>query len=444
MMNAIWAGMMIVAIICGALSGNLEEVAKASTDSAKGAVTLALGLVGVMCFWLGMMQILNEGGFLKTLARWLKPVMKKLFPEIPADHPAMSMMILNISSNMLGMANAATPFGIKAMNELSKLNPIKGTATNSMALFLAINTSGLALLPTGMIAIRASLGSQAAGSIFLPTIMATSMATITAILAAKFFQKRYPLSKSDFSKIDCLKTSTQNHIEIEIEEKDSQSKLTTLSSQKRWALRFVLTVIVFSFAYAFYQNMVGLDSYGETQGVIFAFKQAINQWPLVILMGSFIMYGLFKGVNIYDALIEGGREGFSVALKIIPFLVGILVAVGMLRASGAIGYMIALLEPITSLIGLPAETLPMALLRPLSGSGAFGISSEIMTTHGPDSLIGNIVSTMQGSTETTFYVLAVYYGAIGIKNTRHTVPVCLMADAVGLLVAAWSCHLLLG
>lgn len=463
--------MIVGALVFGALRGTLPEVALASTDGAKAAIDLVIGLVGVMAFWLGLMRVLQKGGLLRSLARALMPVTTRLFPDVPADHPAMSMMILNIVSNMLGLGNAATPFGLKAMVELNKLNREQGTATNAMALFLAINTSNIALLPTGVIALRASLGSTLPGSILLPTLLATSLSTVVAIIAAKtlqnlpWFKLRSGSAALVMAPVTVAatvsatspdvggKTSAKPEPTTELadvdtsaaeqafSEADAQTEPATLLTRiVGWSLVVtVVTVLI----YALYQQAYRALPEGGVRGWGGALNTALTEWPLVLLIVGFVLYGLIRGVKVYDAVVEGGREAFDITLRFVPFLIVILVGIGMLRASGAIDLMVSALGPITAWIGMPAEALPMALLRPLSGSGAYGVAAEIMKTQGPDSLVGQIVSTMQGSTETTFYVLALYYGVVQIKNTRHTIIACLLADTAGILAAVWACRLLL-
>ncbi len=434
MLNTIWLAMVLGAVICGALTGTLDAVAKACTDSAVGAVTLALGLVGVMTFWLGLVRVLQQGGVLRGIARLLKPVMLRLFPEVPADHPAMGMMILNMTSNVLGLGNVATPFGLKAMAELETLNPHKGTASQSMVTFLAINTSGLAVLPTGMIALRASLGSTAPGAIFFTTLVSTISATVAGITAAKllgwmpWYRKAPPVALGAAAHVP----------EPQALDLPAELILTPPTGLRRAAHWLLLFTLVGAFGYA-------LQNYVDTHAVSWAvaLKEASSNWSLLILLVIFIMFGVMRGVPVYAAVVEGGREGFNVALRIIPYLVAILVGVGMLRASGGIDMMVRLMTPLTDLIGMPAEALPMALLRPLSGQGSYGVAAEIMKVHGPDSLVGQVVSTMMGSTETTFYVLALYLGAVNITRPRHTVLACLAADITGMLAAVWTCRLFL-
>lgn len=444
MLNAIWVAMLLVAVVVGAATGKLDAVAKASVDSAGAAVTLALGLVGVMAFWLGLMRVLQEGGALAALARAMRPLMTRLFPDVPADHPAMSMMIMNMASNILGLGNAATPFGLKAMLELDELNQHKGTATNAMVLFLAINTSGLAVFPTGMIALRASLGSTAPGAIFATTVLATMLSTLTAVVLAKALQGRrlFAVPSAAATPAGVLKATAAS---IDVSEAQKLAAAGGESATRRtrlvgWSLT---AVVAAALVYALHAKATTVTD-GVPLGWSVALKGAISDWPLVLLIVGFVLFGITRGVKIYDAIVEGAKEGFNVALRIIPFLVAILVAIGMLRASGAIDMLVTVVGPWSARVGVPAEALPMAFLRPLSGSGAYAVAAELMKVHGPDSMVGNIVATMQGSTETTFYVLALYFGVVGIKNSRHALVAGLGADVIGMLVASWLCLALLG
>jgi spore maturation protein SpmA len=443
MMNGIWVAMIVGALVCGALTGKLNEVARASTDSAGAAVELAIGLVGVMALFLGLMKVLHRGGLLLAMTRALRPILTWLFPGVPPDHPAMGMMILNITSNMLGLANAATPFGIKAIVELNKLNKHQGTATDAMALFLAINTSNLALIPSGIIGLRASLDAEVPGSIFPTTILATLVSTVVAIIAAKSMQRlrvfRAPAAAEPTAAGDTTDAASIDTAEAEAAIADRGAPASRLGRIVGW----VLTILVLAgFAYALHDTATTVQE-GAPVGYGNALRTAISQWPLLFIIGGILLYGVTRSVPIYDTVVEGGREGFQIAIRIIPYLVAILAAVGMLRASGGLDLAVETLSPVTNLIGMPAEVLPMALIRPLSGTGAFGVAAETMRTYGTDSLVGQIVSTMQGSTETTFYVLAVYFGAAGVSRVRHTVAACLCADITGAIAAVWACRLLL-
>ncbi|RYJ01525.1 MAG: spore maturation protein [Acetobacteraceae bacterium] len=424
--------MFSLSVVCGAINGKLDAVTAATTEAAGSAVTLALGLVGVMTLWLGLMRILNDGGLLRLLARRLQPLMVRLFPEVPVDHPAMSMMILNITSNMLGLANAATPFGLKAMMELEKLNKHKGVASDAMILFLAINTSGLAVFPTGIIAIRAALGSQAPGAIFGTTLIATTCATVVAVCATKLIASLRPYVGEG------LRRDAAFDADDSLPEVKEPPPLVPPTGWRRAANWLLVLSLVGAFIYA----AVDVARHSPA-GPVAALKGAVNGWMLLFLIAAIVLFGACRGVKVYDAIVEGGKEGFGVARRIIPYMVAMLVAVGMLRASGAIDLTVRLLDPLTSLVGMPAEALPMALLRPLSGSGALAVAADTMRTYGPDSLVGQIVSTLNGSSETTFFVMALYFGVVQVGATRWAIVPCMLADLAGALTAVWACRLLL-
>jgi spore maturation protein SpmA len=429
----------------------MEAVAKASTDSAGTAVELAIGLIGVMAFWIGAVGVLHKAGFLRILLRVLKPVLVRLFPDLPPDHPALGMMVLNMAANVLGLANAATPFGLKAMLELDKDNARPGTASDSMALFLAINTSGLAVLPTGMVGLRASLGSEIPGAIFLPSIVATMCSTAVAILVCKLLQRlrAFAPTEGDVGQRTGEIPETQS-IEAEV-----GVHVPSVRGWRRRIIGLALGVVLLSLGYAAFEVCFGTPAWASAMkaalgrdvvaglGVLAGGKSLSAHWPLPLLLSVIVFAGLFKDINVYGTLVEGAKEGFNIAVRIIPYLVAILVAIGMFRASGALDLLVGVVDPVTSRLGMPAETLPMALIRPLSGSGAFAVAAEAMKAHGPDSMIGLIVSTMQGSTETTFYVLALYCGVVGIKRVRHALWACLAADVAGMLASVWAVRLLL-
>jgi spore maturation protein SpmA len=397
----------------------LRQVTGSVLSYASTAVEIALGLIGIMALWLGVMKVAEAAGLILILAKALKPITKKLFPDVPSDHPAVGSMIMNISANMLGLSNAATPFGLKAMEELDKLNPNKGTATNAMCTFLAINTAGITLIPASAIAIRAAAGSSEPAIIIGTSIFGATCATIAGLTAVKIFEK-FPIKKGESSQ---------------------------WFKDNRGIFGFLISILALVVLF----TTTGL---GNVLGSIFSFISpelfksiiqvvAILAIPFLIL--SFIGYGAYKKVKVYEQFIEGAKEGFNVAVRIIPYLVAMLGAIGIFRAGGAMeGWLIPLLQYITDPLGMPAEALPMALMRPLSGSGSLGIMAEIISVHGPDSLLGIMVSTFFGSTETTFYVLAVYFGAVNIKNTRHALPAGLIADIVGILAAVFIVNTLFG
>lgn len=427
-MNFIFLSLILIAFLTAAwrqlewFGGDTSPMAALSTamvESAQGAVELAIGLVGVMALFLGLMKIAEEGGMLTMLARLIRPLMIRLFPEVPAEHPAMGAMILNMSANLLGLGNAATPFGIRAMQELDKLNPTKGTASDSMVLFLAINTSSITLLPTGVIALRAASGSTDPAGILPTTLVATACSTIAAIIAALTYRRFFPVSSSGLVAQD-----GGDIVEAE------QGALPPESGQAYPLWASILALL-------FFLSLIPLSVlYGKT----------IAPWILPGLVLAFLLFGVVRKVRIYEVFVEGAKEGFQVALRIIPYLVAILVAVGMLRASGALEAIVNWLGVYTASLGMPPEALPMALLRPLSGSGAYGVMASIINDPaiGPDSYTGYLVSTLQGSTETTFYVLAVYFGAIQVRRIRHALAAGLTADIVGVVAAVAAVSYLFG
>jgi spore maturation protein SpmA len=396
----------------------LKEVTNSALDYAGIAVNIALGLIGIMALWLGVMKVAEVAGLITIIANFLKPITTKLFPDVPADHPAMGSMIMNISANMLGLGNAATPFGLKAMEELDKINPNKGTATNAMCTFLTINTAGMTLIPATAIAVRAAAGSSDPAIIIGTSLFGALCATVAGLTAVKIMEK-FPIQKGQFG------SWLKNNIKI---------------FGVFIALIIILTLVIFSGLGSVLGSVFSFITPDLFKGIIQFFS--IVAIPFLIL--AFIGYGAIKKVRVYEQFVEGAKEGFQIAVRIIPYLVAMLVAIGIFRAGGAMEWLIYILRPITDFIGMPAEALPMALMRPLSGSGSLGIMAETIAVHGPDSFLGILVSTFFGSTETTFYVLAVYFGAVNIKNTRHALPAGLIADVAGILGAVFIVRLLFG
>ncbi|MBU0736099.1 MAG: spore maturation protein [Proteobacteria bacterium] len=398
----------------------MEELSKAMIESASGSVELALGLIGVMTLFLGLMKVAEAGGMLTILARLIRPLMVRLFPNVPPEHPAMGSMILNMSANALGLGNAATPFGIRAMQALDKLNSRHGTATDSMVLFLAINTSNVTLLPTGVIALRAAAGSVDPAGILPTTLFATVCSTIAAIFAAKIY------GRMSMFKRTCP---------LEVEEAgDAAGPEDKALAREAPA------------GYSAWVSGIAVCALISLIPVTIFFGRSVSPWIIPGLMLGFLTFGVVRRVRVYEVFVEGAKEGFQVAVKIIPYLVAILVAVGMFRASGAMEAMVNMLGWATAKVGMPAEALPMALLRPLSGSGAYGVMASIINDPGigPDSYTGYLVSTLQGSTETTFYVLAVYFGAVQVRRIRHALAAALTADLIGIAAAVVICSLLYG
>lgn len=435
-MNAIFFAIVAIAFVVTAIRevvgvdsgtpGPMSEVASAIIDSASGAVELAIGLIGVMTLFLGLMKVAEQGGLLMIIARVVQPLMRRLFPEIPVGHPAMGAMILNIAANVLGLGNAATPFGIRAMQALDTLNPHKGTATNAMVIFLAINTSSVTLLPTGVIALRAAAGSTDPAGILPTTLFATLLSTATGIAAAVLLARfwRWPSPSPQAPGTDDGPTTDRTEAPPTA---DVPSPPPTDIGEPYpvWVSLTALAAIV-----AFIPLSV-------------IYGRLVAPWIIPSLVVGLLGFGVVRRVPIYEVFVDGARDGFQVALRIIPYLVAILVAVGMFRESGAMTLLIAPLADITDPLGLPADALPMALLRPLSGSGAFGVLASIINDPaiGPDSYTGFLVSTLQGSTETTFYVLAVYFGAVNIKRIRHALAAGLLADLAGIIGAVIACSI---
>lgn len=414
-------------VIGGGVAGDptaMDLLTSAMIDSAKGAVDLALGLVGVMTLFLGLMKVAEAGGLLVVFAKLLRPVLVRLFPDVPPNHPAMGAIVMNVSANALGLGNAATPFGIRAMQQLDRLNPVKGTTTNAMALFLAINTSSVTLLPTGVVALRAAAGSQDPAGIVPTTLVATVISTATAIIMCKTLARWFPAGPApatpDVKEADPTPTD------------DADEALDGIAVEQS--------------AYPVWVSLLALAAFVSIVPLTILWGKQIAPWIVPSLALLLLGYGAAKRVRVYEAFVEGAKDGFQVALRIIPYLVAILVAVGMFRASGAMELILTPLGAITGPLGLPSEALPMALLRPLSGSGAYGILASIINDPaiGPDSYVGYLVSTIQGSTETTFYVMAVYFGAIGVRRLRHALVAALLADAAGVFGAVMICSLLYG
>ena len=410
----------------------MQALATAVIDSASGSVTLAIGLIGVMTLFLGLMKVAEAGGWLVIIARLVQPLMQRLFPDVPAEHPAMGAMILNISANVLGLGNAATPFGIRAMQELDSLNHNKGTATNAMVLFLAINTSSVTLLPTGVIALRAAAGSTDPAGIMPTTLFATICSTTVAIVIAKLYQRFWPMTSPGESTVEAIESATTPIPDSTASEKDAVDPISPAPETGE--------------GYPIWVSVLALAGIASLVPLTLVFGKEIAPWIIPGLIVGLLGFGVARRVRVYVVFLDGARDGFQVAVRIIPYLVAILVAVGMFRASGALAALITPLGAVTELFGLPAEALPMALLRPLSGSGAYGVLASIINDPaiGPDSYTGYLVSTFQGSTETTFYVLAVYFGAVGIRRIRHALAAALTADVAGIAAAVFICSYLYG
>lgn len=422
--NIIWIFLILSSLFVAMFTGRMEEVTKASFEAAKKAVELAIGLVGAMALWLGLVKIAEQAGLMGAISRGLRPIMGRLFPDVPPGHPAMGAMIMNLSANVMGLGNAATPLGIKAMQELDRLNPRKGEATDAMCLFLAINTSSVTLLPLGVIAVRSSAGASDPSGILFPSILATTVSTSVAILSAKLLARIYRRMERP-----CLE-GVSEALPSPGDDGNSAEAESTVPGAHGWR-RWLLPV----FSGLFLAGMLVEGARRVTAGHgATEILSALTNWLIPFLMGVLVVYGISRRVAVYESVCEGAKEGFQVALRIIPFLVAILVAIGMFRASGALDLLTRLAAPFTHLIGMPPETLPMALVRPLSGSGAFGIMSDLVA-RAPDSLAAFMASIMQGSTDTTFYVLAVYFGSVRVTRVRYSIIAGLLADAGGVMAS---------
>jgi spore maturation protein SpmA len=435
MLNAIWLGLVLIAVVYAAFTGTMPAVTKAAFESAEYAIATVIKLTGFMIFMLGAMRVASDGGLLAAIARGLAPVLRRLFPEVPPDHPAMGAMVMNLASNMLGLGNAATPFGLKAMVELNKLNPYPGVATDPMVLFLVINSTALHLMaPTGTMAVRAAAGSASPGAIWVPTLIATLCSTLGGVATVYLLRGRARYAARPLADAEPIAaTATGFEVPDAIAPPPAPA-----ASPARSALAAAIGIALFAGV------LSAIAVPGPERTSFEAAKEVAEQWLIPLLVAGLLLVGLRSGVRIYESMVAGAREGLDVVVRIVPYLVVILVAVGMFRASGALDLVIGALDPLTSAIGFPAEALPMALLRPLSGSGAFAVMAEILKTQGPDSFVGMLTSTLQGSTETTFYVLTLYCGSVGVREMRHAIVACLVGDLAGFAGATAACHLFFG
>jgi spore maturation protein SpmA len=436
MLNWIWLGMVLAAILIAGASGRMKHVADGAINGAEAAVTISLGLIGVMTVWLGIMRLAERSGFIHLLARVLRPVLRWLFPEVPADHPAMGSMVMNIAANMLGLLNAATPLGLRAMRDLEKLNPHPGTATNAMCTFLAINTGSVQLIPITAIAVLATAGSVAPYAIVGTALIATCFSSAAGIIAVKLFEKMRVFAVVPGNGAAAAKVAAP------VEEVQLTPEREPL---KGWQ-RGVLLLFIGFFAWTVYKvgsTPADLPGGAQATGFVRAID-AISKSAIPFLLVFFPLYAALKGVKIYEELVEGGKEGFNVAIRIIPYLVMMLLAIFMLRESGGIALLTQAVRPALDALAFPPELLPMALMRPLSGSGSMAIFTELVKEFGPDSLIVRMAGTIYGSTETTFYVVAVYFGAVGVQRTRHAIPAGLIADLAGIIASVIVCRMMFG
>ncbi len=408
-LNYIWIAFFIIAFVIALVKliflGDVEvfpTMMNSTFDSSKTAFEISLGLTGVLSLWLGIMKIGEKGGVINLFARVLSPVFTKLFPDIPKGHPATGSIFMNIAANMLGLDNAATPLGLKAMEQLQEINPKKDTASNPMIMFLVLNTSGLTLIPVSIMVYRAQQGAAQPTDIFIPILLATFFSTLAGIIATSLYQK-----------INLL----------------NRTLLLTLGG-----MCLVVAGIIWGFSQLDKDQMNTVST-------------LVANILLMTVIVSFILAGVRKKVNVYDAFIEGAKDGFKTAVVIIPYLVAILVGIGVFRASGAMDMLIDGLAWCIDAVGIDTQfigALPTALMKPLSGGGARGLMVDAMATYGADSLVGRLACIFQGSTDTTFYVLAVYFGSVSIRYTRHAVTCGLLADLAGILSAIFIAYLFFG
>ena len=405
-LNYIWIAFFLLAFLVALAKllfwGDTEvfpAMITSTFDSARTAFEISLGLTGVLSLWLGIMRIGERGGVVTALARWLSPLFCRLFPDIPKGHPVTGSIFMNIAANMLGLDNAATPMGLKAMEQLQELNTRKDTATNPMIMFLVLNTSGLTVIPISIMVYRAQLGAEQPTDVFVPLLIATFFSTLAGIICVSLYQR-----------INLF----------------NRTLLLTLGG----ALLAVVLVIW------------GLGSLSRVQ--IDALSTSAANILLYLIIIVFILSGVRRRINVYDAFIDGAKEGFQTAVRIIPYLVAILVAIGVFRASGCMDYLIQGIARGVELCGTDSEfvgALPTALMKPLSGSGARGLMVDAMSTYGADSFVGRLSCIFQGSTDTTFYILAVYFGSVGISRMRHSIPCGLLADLAGVIASIFICYM---
>ena len=405
-LNYIWIGFIIIAFVIALAKliflGDVTvfpALIDSTFASSKTAFEISLGLTGVLSLWLGIMKIGERGGVVNVLARALSPVFTRLFPDIPKGHPVTGAIFMNIAANMLGLDNAATPLGLKAMEQLQTLNPTKETATNPMIMFLVLNTSGLTLIPISIMVFRAQLGAAQPTDVFIPILLATFFSTVAGIIITSIYQR-----------INLL----------------NRTMLLTLGG-----MALVVGAIIWGFGQ--------LDK--DQMNIV---STSVANILLMTIIVAFVLAGMKHRINVYDAFVEGAKEGFTTAVRIIPYLVAILVAIGLFRASGAMDMLINGVATLVKALGGNSDfvgALPTALMKPLSGSGARGMMVDAMTTYGADSFVGRLSCIFQGSTDTTFYILAVYFGSVGIRNMRHAVPCGLLADLAGVIAAIGIAYL---
>jgi spore maturation protein SpmA len=450
MLNTLWLLLLLCGIVVGGITGKIDLLGQSALASSRIAVMeIALPLVGTLALWLGMVRLAEKAGLVQGLARLIRPLMRLLFPEIPENHPAMGAMMMNIAANMLGISNAATPFGLKAMDQLNRLNSNPGVATNAMCTFLALNTSMIQLVPSTAMNILSINGSQHPAVIVGSTLLSTGTSTLFAIFIVKLFE-RLPWFKL---KQPSVNVSPENEIlpESETSQPMAQWGVWALSLLSLFFMVLLLLQAIPSLRTLPFFNAIPYP-HGEPttaspthpSGYIINILRAFSPLAIPFFLTFFPLYAAAKGIPVYSEFVEGAKEGFQVAIRIIPYLVGMLVAIAVFRDSGCLDLLRQCTQPFLERLQIPSELLPIFFMRPLSGSGALATLSDIVKHSGADHLLSYMAATVYGSAETTFYVVAVYFGSVGISRTRYAIPVGLLSDIVGMLAAVWVCRWLFG
>lgn len=454
MLNYIWLALVLLAVAIGGWNDRLKDVTGGALDGAKTAVTIALGLIGIMALWLGLMRLAERAGLVQRIAYGLRPLMQRLFPEVPPDHPAMGSMLMNMAANMLGLGNAATPLGLRAMRDLESLNPRPGVASNAMCTFLAINTSSVQLIPATAIAILAAAGSARPTVIVGTAFFATLCAATVAVLSAKFLERlsffRPVASESSKKKKESVPqpvySKSQSSDKFAFD--DDSLGQPPLSRPAPWGMIALVLLAVF-FVMLFLRMVMPevfrlpIPTDPALQNPFARMVNALSILAIPFLLSFFPVYAAARGIKVYDEFVEGAKEAFNVILRIIPFLVTMLVAIGMFKGAGGIDLLTKLLSPILTPLHFPPDLVPLALMRPLSGSATLALLTDVVHRLGPDNIISLMAATIYGSTETTFYVAAVYFGSVGIKQTRHAIPAGLLADLTGVIASVIICRAVL-
>ncbi len=438
MLNAIWLGLLLIGVLVAGITGQFTAVNQGALNAAKSAVMdVALPLCGAMTLWLGMVRLAEKAGLIQRIARFIRPILIRLFSDVPPDHPAMGSIVMNMAANMLGVSNAATPLGLRAMSQLNELNTKRGVATNAMCTFLAINTSSIQLVPTTAINILAINGSKNPTAIVGSTLIATFFATLSAIVTVKSLQRLGPFRWE-------RQTGTSKAT-VAPEPLLATESVATELPRARWAPWAETAVLLFFFALfipnAFPYWFRGAAPIGFLEAIA-TFFNALSPLAIPFLLTFFPLYAAGRRIPVYSEFIEGAKEGFTITVRILPYLVGMLVAIAVFRDSGALNLLKDLLNPLLNWFHFPSDLLPMVLIRPLSGSGSTAVLTDLVKQLGPDNTLSYMAATIYGSAETTFYVVAVYFGSVGVTKTRHAIPAGLFADFIGVIASVLACRLL--